>query len=169
MLSLVETSDVLYKYNEKKLLLGGVLIALTLALATSLFSVNNANAAIIKVLQASGCCSGTVTCPNGGPIFGAQISITANREQKTGQTSGSFFVSSHLSGALIGTVSNAQISPNNFRVAGIISQDKVCLGGNQLTPTAFTASGSCGAGVTVQYATASGERGTIPFVNVACS
>jgi hypothetical protein len=36
-------------------------------------------------------------------------------------------------------------------------------------PATFSLTGPCGIGVTVQYAAANGERGTIPGTNVACT
>jgi len=68
---------------------------------------------------------------------------------------------------IFAAVNNAQISPNNFKIAGYVTADGICPSPN--IPTTFSLAGPCGSGVAVQYAAANGERGTFPGVNVACT
>ena len=82
---------------------------------------------------------------------------------KTGNIGGGYFI---YPLDRSGSISQANISPNNFKFIGI---------GAPVCPSpsfglvSITMTQKCGEGVTVQYSAKNGERGTLGPVNVACN
>jgi hypothetical protein len=168
-IDMVQSYYVFNEHVENKPLIATAFITVALALAAPTFVMNTLGASVIKTLTGTSVQTnkGLLTCPGGGgliafiPFLNAQVARTGVSGQITILD---FF------GGLGGSVNKAEISPNNFKISGIIPQfgDNACGQIAINTPATFSAAGQCGFGVTVQYADTSGVRATIPDVNVAC-
>ena len=154
-------------FRKTNLLIFGcfLLAAASLSATAPTFLMNSADAAVTRAVQSSvqSSGSGTDTCPDGSTVSGISTRFAAAATD--GSASGYFQLFAPSGAQVQATVNTAQISHNNFKISGIVTTDTICP--SSVLSTAFSANGPCGSGVTVQYATANGERATIPDVTFA--
>ena len=131
---------------KKTPIIAVTILAVALAMVGPTLSINSAAAAQAKV--ATGVAAfpptGSITCPDGSTVTDLTTSFNIFKVSKTGNIGGGYFI---YPLDRSGSISQANISPNNFKFIGI---------GAPVCPSpsfglvSITMTGKCGEGVTVQ-------------------
>jgi hypothetical protein len=121
-------------------------------------------------IQVSGQGEGENSCPfSGTETFPASITFSV-KQSGSAAAQGQFEIiitPPGLQFTKTGTLDSVQITGNSFTITGTELANSLCAF-SQL-PSSATISGQCGTGVTIQFATADGERATFTNANVQCT